>query len=184
MRCSASSRAATLSGLLPERAKCTIKCRELGAPAKLPGLATMSVVGDGLARRAPVRASAGARHSPMKDELPAPVSTMRSRGLGQQRCRETRAVPHPRQRAARSRGHRCGCCAISRAVHSAPREPRSAPRVSPSTSMGSAHEPSALSTGRRPRARRCVRRRCSRRRCRSRSRRRSDPAPRGAADCR
>src|SRR5579872_6938335 len=134
MHCSARSTTATLSGLLPDRPKCTIRVgvRRLSV---LAGLATMSVVATASARSAPARANAGARHSPMNEELPAPVRTMRSAGSARSGARKGRSAASPAMSCTIS-GQTCGCCAISRTVAAAP--PASiCPAVSPSASMDS-----------------------------------------------
>ena len=163
-RCSASSRAAMLSGLLPERAKCTTS---IGSPAAsvLAGLATMSVLAMAVACR-PRRASAGARQSPMKEEVPAPVNTIRRAGLASNGARKERTKR--RLRRCGISGHKDGCWAISRAVHSAPAA--WAARVCPASEGNRSPLIFRVScTARRGRARTCVRRRCTRSRCRSSS---------------
>src|SRR5580658_5962619 len=134
MRCSASSRAPTLSGELPERAKCTMRVG-LSDASVLAGTATISVVAMASTRRELTRTSAGARHSPTKDELPAPVRTTRSPASASSGGRKVRSAVSAAMSRAISR-HRSGCCAISRAVAAAPRA-ASCPAVSPSASTGS-----------------------------------------------
>ena len=73
--CSVSLSAATLSGLLPERAKETSNTG--GAAAReVSGAATRSVVAMACTRIPSCRVSAGARHSPMHADVPAPVRTI------------------------------------------------------------------------------------------------------------
>jgi hypothetical protein len=120
-RCSASSSAATLSGLFPERAKCTISVGVRGA-SELSGQETMSVLAIAAARRAPPLVSAGARHSPTKEEVPAPVSTTRSSGFASSGSRKLPNCASATTRSSTS-GHTCGCCVISRAVQYAPNAP-------------------------------------------------------------
>src|SRR5262245_60774218 len=82
----------------------------------------------------PRRASDGARHSPMKEEVPAPVSTTRGRASASQ-CARNPASAESWETSWAICGHSCGCCVISRAVQYVPAASIS-PAVSFSRSMG------------------------------------------------
>ena len=111
---SASSVAATLSGLLPDRAKDTSRVGRSSAKYS-SGLETISVVATASTRRPVRRESAGARISPAKADVPAPVRTTRSPGRPSSGRRKRRCRRGATRRLFTSR-QTAGCWAISRAV--------------------------------------------------------------------
>ena len=120
--CSARSSAATLSGLLPERANET---SSVGTPPAAAGAGRSRARWSRSHRRgdAGARDSAGARHSPMNAEVPAPVSTMRSVGSASSGARNASS-------RARSRGQqRCDLRPHGGLLRDLARRPRRAARL-------------------------------------------------------
>ena len=184
MCCSASSSAATLSGLLPERAKCTMSVGTRDASA-LPGLVTMSVVAMASAR-SPRRANAPARGTCR--------CRRRGAGAGQHHAQRRNRPSSEPTNAARPRigmPSRCAICGHSvrllRDLARRPRAPRprpSAAALSPRRSLVSFTASAHVNAARTDPARRCGRRRCSRAGAAIAAADRSGRAPKAGAGCR